>query len=269
VTSLLATLLLLALNDPTPRAFHLLPESGALALGAEPSVAVPASLTEGRKLADQLRYEEAVVEYQKYLALPERPQAERAQALFELGFISLVLGDDANAQTRAQEALELEPRLALPPGAPPKQAEFLSTMRKQAQARARLTLEPRAAGDAPGLVRVKLADPERRVKRVLLRHGFAQAGPFASVELTCDSGHCEGALSAPKDASSFTAWYFVEALDGQQLTQARVGSPEQPLQLAVVEDKPWYRSPVVWGVSGAALVAIATVVYFLAPQPPK
>ena len=44
-------------------------------------------------MAEQLRYEEAVVEYQRYLATPDRPIAERANALLELGFVHLVLGD--------------------------------------------------------------------------------------------------------------------------------------------------------------------------------
>jgi hypothetical protein len=69
--------------------------------------------------------------------------------------------------------------------------------------------------------------------------------------------------------ASFTAWYFVEALDPTQLTAARVASPDSPLQLSIVDQKPWYTSPVVWGISGAALVGIATVVFLLAPQPPK
>ena len=84
-----------------------------------------------------------------------------------------------------------------------------------------------------------------------------------------DEALCTGSIPPPKDASSFTAWYFVEALDATQLTAAKVASPESPLQLSVVDQKPWYTSPVTWGITGAALVAIATVVFVLAPQPPR
>ena len=60
-----------------------------------------------------------------------------------------------------------------------------------------------------------------------------------------------------------------EGYDPTQLTAAKVASPETALQLSVVDQKPWYTSPVVWGVTGAALVGIATVAFLLAPQPPQ
>src|SRR5690349_17731005 len=80
---------------------------------------VPPSLVQARKLAQDLRFEEAVVEYHRYLGEGDRPTQERAQALLELGFLHLVLADTVNAQRRAAEALELDPTLALPPDAPP------------------------------------------------------------------------------------------------------------------------------------------------------
>jgi tetratricopeptide (TPR) repeat protein len=261
--SLLA--LAVAAAPDVPRTVTLLPETGALALVS----AASGPLAEARKLAEQLRYEEAVVEYQKYLALPERPTAERAQALLELGFLHLVLGDEATAEARAQEALELDPTLTAEPGSPPKQVEFLTKMRRRAETRARLAAEPRQADDAPTLVRVSLADPEGKVKRVLARHATQSHGPFASVELTCEAGACQGTLPRPKDASSSTAWYYFEALDAAQGTLARAGTPETPFQLAVVDEKPWYTKPVVWAIAGAALVGVAAVGYTLAPAPPK
>lgn len=263
--SVLLALALVAAPD-APRTITWLPETGALALGATGG---PAPLAEARKLGEQLRYEEAVVEYQKYLALPERPFAERAEALLELGFLHLVLGDQANAEARAQEALELDPKLTTPPGSPPKQVEFLSKMRRAAQNRARLEVLPRRGDDAPTLVRVQVSDPEGKVKRVVARHATASQGPFGAEALTCEAGACVGTLPRPKDASSYTAWYYLEALDEAQVTLARTGTPETPFQLAVVDEKPWYTKPLVWGLAGAALVGVAGVAYALAPPAPK
>ncbi len=267
---MLLALILAALPD-TPRAIVLTPESGALELVvvAAPSTAMPMSLVDARKMAEQLRYEEAVVEYQRYLATPDRPLAERAAALLELGFIHLVLGDQLSAETRALEALELDPKLTVPSSAPAKQVDFVAKMRKLYLARARLELQPRDDADPPYVVKVKVIDPEKKVSRVLLRHALTSTGPYYSSEMRCEDALCTGSIPPPKDVSSFTAWYFVEALDPAQLTAAKVAGPDSPLQLSVVDQKPWYTSPVVWGVTGAALVGIATVVFLLAPQPPK
>ena len=255
--------LILSILPDAPRALVLVPAAG-------PSTAMPSSLTDARKMAEQLRYEEAVVEYQRYLATPDRPLAERANALLELGFIHLVLGDQANAESRAIEALELDPRLSLPSNAPTKLVDFVIKMRRLYQARARLELQQRDDADPPYVVKVKVVDPEKKVTRVLLRHALTATGPYYSSEMNCsDEALCTGSIPPPKDASSFTAWYFVEALDATQLTAAKVASPESPLQLSVVDQKPWYTSPVTWGITGAALVAIATVVFVLAPQPPR
>ena len=61
----------------------------------------------------------------------------------------------------------------------------------------------------------------------------------------------------------------MEALDADQGNAAKVPRPESPLQLSVVEQKAWYASPVTWGVAGAVIVGVASVIYFLAPPPPK
>lgn len=258
--------LVLSLLPDTPRALALLPQSGALPTAAP---ATPSSLIDARKMAEQLRYEEAVVEYQRYLATPERPISERANALLELGFIHLVLGDQLNAESRALEALELNPKLSLPSNAPTKQVDFVIKMRRLYLSRARLELQQRDDTDPPYVVKVKVVDPDQKVTRVLLRHALTSTGPYYSTQMTCDEALCTGSIPPPKDASSFTAWYFVEALDPTQLTAAKVASAESPLQLSVVDQKPWYTSPVTWGVTGAALVGIATVVFLLAPQPPR
>lgn len=263
--------LLLSVVPDAPRTIVLLPESGALpaVIAAAPATATPASLTDARKMAEQLRYEEAVVEYQRYLATPDRPINERANALLELGFIHLVLGDQLNAESRALEALELDPKLSVPSTAPNKQVDFVVKMRRLYLARARLELQQRDDADPPYVVKVKVVDPEKKVTRVLLRHALTSTGPYYSSEMTCEEDLCTGSIPPPKDVSSFTAWYFVEALDPTQLTAAKVASSESPLQLSVVDQKPWYTSPVVWGVTGAALVGIATVVFLLSPQPPR
>ncbi|MBL8949390.1 MAG: hypothetical protein JNK82_01345 [Myxococcaceae bacterium] len=225
------------------------------------------TLSSARKLADALRYEEAVVEYQRYLGSADgRPARERAAALFELGFIHLVLGDDANAQTRALEALELDPGLALPASAPARQVDFLADVKRQFSTRARVTVEQ---GDGPQSVRARLVDPEKKVKRVLLRHALAQNGPFYAAPMRCLGDVCTAELPSPEQGGDFTAWYYVEALDAKNTTIATAADAREPRQLAVIGGKPWYQSPITWGIAGGALVAVGIVVYLLAPPPPR
>lgn len=267
MTPLLLGLVLHVASD-APRAVDLLPDTGALVLAQRPAE-VPQPLTDARKLADQLRYEEAVIEYQRYLGVPERPTRERATALLELGFIHLVLGDEKTAEDRAFQALELDSSLELPSSAPARQLDFLARLRKDYQTRPRLKVEPRQGDDPGPLVRVSVADPQGRVKKVLLRHSLSPTGPFHSTELSCAGSDCQGSIPPPPDAASFTAWYYVEALDGARATLARAANPEAPLQLSVVGRKPWYQSPIVWGLTGVGLVAVTSVVFLLSPPPPR
>jgi hypothetical protein len=232
--------------------------------------AAPDALGTARKLADALRYEEAVVEYQRYLgSAADRPAHERAEALFELGFIHLVLGDEVNAQARATEALELEPSLQLPPSAPARQVDFLAEVKRQFVTRTRLTLEARAADDPPQVVRARLIDPQKKVKRVLLRHALASNGPFSASEMRCEEEACRAELPPPQQGGDFTAWYFLEALDSKGGTVAQAADAREPRQLTVFNSKPWYQSPIVWGAAGAAMVAAGLIVYLLSPPPPR
>jgi len=231
------------------------------------SAAPDAALASARKLADALRYEEAVVEYQRYLgSAADRPVREKSAALFELGFIQLVLGDEANAQARAMEALELDPSLSLPPSAPARQVDFLAEVKRKFLTRTRVSLE---SGTGPQQVRARVVDPEGKVKRVLLRHALAANGPFYSAEMKCEAEVCSAELPAPAQGGDFTAWYFVEALDAKGATVASAADAAEPRQLAVIGGRPWYQSPITWGVAGGALVAIGVVVYLLAPPPPR
>mgnify|MGYP001206221476 CR=1 FL=1 len=237
------------------------------------SVALAASvdstqaLSSARKLADALRYEEAVVEYQRYLgAAAERPVRERASALFELGFIHLVLGDDANAQSRAMEALELDASLTLPPSAPARQVDFLAEVKRKFLTRTRVTVEQ---GAGPQSIRARVVDPEKKVKRVLLRHALSSNGPFYAVEMKCVIDVCSAELPSPEQGGDFTAWYFVEGLDAKNATVASAGDSAAPRQLAVVGGRPWYQSPITWGIAGGALVAVGVVIYLLSPPPPR
>lgn len=263
--NVLVALVLTVAPQDVPRALVLPDPSGSVLAAA--GEGTPQSLLDARKLAEALRYEEAVVEYQRYLSTPDRPVKERSAALFELGFIHLVLGDEATAQARAIEALELDPKLALAGGAPQKQLDFLNRTRKAWLARARLEVKDRESGDAASLVRVSLSDPEQKVARVLLRYSAKSVGPFSSAEMSCDGASCTAALPSPTGEPSFTAYYFVEALDATQATIARAAGADAPNQLVVVESRPWYQSPWVWAIAGTVIVGGAAVGYALAPGP--
>jgi hypothetical protein len=219
-----------------------------------------------RKLVADLRYEEAVVEYQRWLADPDQPVNDRATVLFELGFLHTLLGDTVMGRQRGLEALELVPDLALPQGAPQKQADFLAATKALVAQQVRLDVVPRGDKDAPSLVRVSLTDPGKRSHRVVLRHALAASGPYFESPMTCQGTRCAGVVPAPKGADSFNAWYYVEALDASGNTLSRAASPQSPLQVAVVGLNPWYANPWVWGGAGAALVAAAAVFFVVSAQ---
>jgi hypothetical protein len=250
-----------------PVMIALSPDIGGAIEAANPSE-IPQSLIEARRMADDLRYEEAVVEYQRYLGDRERPVKERAKALLELGFIHLILGDEVSAEQRAAEALELDPSLKLPSNAPSKQLQFLEAMRKKLAGQARLEILPRSDGDSPSQVHATLSDPNGAAKRVLIRHGISPKGPFYSTAMRCGASGCDGEIPPPSGGEGFTAYYYLEALDAEGNTVAQAASPTEPLQLSVVGRGAWYKSPWVWGLTGAALVAVAGVVFITSPTRP-
>jgi hypothetical protein len=252
-----------------PLTFPILAAASSLVVAQAPAPgAAQADLARARELASALRYEEAVVEYQRYLGHPDRPSAERAQALLELGFIHLLLDDTVNAEQRTTEALELDAWVRPPPDAPQKQRDLVERVRAMLAARPKLEVLPREDQSRPQLVRATLKDPQSRASEVLLRHAPAPGGPYRATPMVCQSDTCEGELPAPARAASFTAWYFLEALDTQGNTVARAANPLAPLQLSVIEQKAWYESPWVYA-GGAALVVGAASVFFIASDPRK
>ncbi len=223
-------------------------------------------LERARKLAEELRYEEAVVEYQRYLGLQGRPATERAQVLLELGYIHLQLEDVTNAEQRVTEALVEDKWVRAQAGAPPKQVELLERVRAQLAARPKLEVLPREEATDPRHVRASLKDPQQKTSEVLLRHAPVPDGPYRAARMVCANGTCEGELPALGSPTSFTAWYFVEALDAQGNTLARAASPKAPLQLSVIEQRAWYESPWVYA-GGAAVLIGAAAVFFVASDP--
>ncbi|MFL5319215.1 MAG: hypothetical protein ACJ790_06125 [Myxococcaceae bacterium] len=232
----------------------------------KPPPDISPTLQNARKLAEDLRYEEAVVEYQRYLGEPVRPVKERARALMELGFLHLILGDEVNAQRRAIEALDLDPTLRAPASAPQKQQQFLDKVRDLMAERPRIEVDPRQADDPPDVLRVHYTDPKKRVRKLLLRHALAVNGPFYSTPLRCVQNECTTHIPAPEGGNDFTAWYYLEALDDQGNTLGQSASPGSPLQVTIAGLKPWYSSPWVWGIGGAAVIA-AGAVFFIASAP--
>lgn len=240
----------------------------ALSASDAPVNESPAPLLEARRLADALRYEEALLEYRRYLSLPSRPARERAEALFECGFLYFVLGDEASGYSHAHEALDAWPALGLSSSAPTKQRDFFDEAQRRHALRVVLAEAPRTATDEPETVRVRLQDTERRVKRVLLRHGLSPSGPYYSVPMACTVTDCQAQIpSAPADGDH-TAYYFVEALGEKGQTLALDPSPFQPRKLAVVRPRPWHSQPWAWAALGTAVIAAGAVVYLLAPPPP-
>ncbi len=255
------TLLLLAAAPEAP-----LRAAATVLLTQAPAEEPRAVLARARKLAEELRYEEAVVEYQRYLGTEGRPATERAQALLELGFLHLLLEDVTNAELRTEEALALDAWVRPPRGAPARQVELLERVRAQWEARPKLEVLPREAAAQARRVRVALKDPQGQASQVLLRHATAPDGPYRAARMACEGATCEAELPAPGSATAFTAWYFVEALDARGNTLARAANPRGPLQLSVIEQRAWYESPWVYA-GGAAVLIGAAAVFFVASDP--
>lgn len=256
----LTLLLLTAAPDAPTRA------ASTVVLSQAPSENARAVLERARQLAEELRYEEAAVEYQRYLGAQGRPAAERAQALLELGYIHLLLEDEPNAELRTAEALELDAWVRPPANAPPRQVELLERVRAQLAARPKLEVLPREGASEPRRVRASLKDPQGTTSEVLLRHATAPDGPYRATRMACESGTCAAELPMPGNSTDFTAWYFVEALDTQGNTLTRAASPRAPLQLSVIERRAWYESPWVYA-GGAAVLIGAAAVFFVASDP--
>jgi hypothetical protein len=227
------------------------------------------TLQNARRLSDELRFEEAVVEYQRYLNTAGRPPGERAQVLLELGFLHGVLGDEASAKARALEALELDPGLKLPPDAPTKQVRFLEQMQKELGMRVRLELLP-APPDAPREdIRVRLTDLKGQTRRVLLRHAIAPTGPYYSTLMVCEAQECSGRIPPLRVDHSYNAWYFIEAQDAGGDTLALARSATDAMQVTVQRSGAWYKNPWVWGGTAAVLLGASAIVFFASPQPAR
>jgi hypothetical protein len=233
---------------------------------ADAPTAVAPGLVQARKLAEDLRFEEAVVEYQRYLGDSTRPARERAQALFELAVLHQVLEDQVNALKRAVEALEVNPSFQLPPGTPAKQVALLEAAQKQIRSRVKVDLIPREESEPPSRVRAKMSDPDHRTRAMLLRHALASEGPYWASPMNCRGDQCVGDLPPGGGTSTYTAWYYVEANDSEGNTLARAAGPDAPMQVVVQVDKPWFTNPLVWVGASAVLVGAAGAV-FLASQP--
>jgi hypothetical protein len=234
-----------------------------------PDAAVPPVLAQARKLADDLRFEEAVVEYQRYLGDASRPARERAQALFELAVLHQVLADDVSALKRAVEAVELDGAFAPPPGTPSRQVQLLDAARKQLRARVKVDLIPREESEPPSRVRARMSDPDHRARALLLRHAQASEGPYWSSTMSCRGEQCVGDLPQPAGSSAYTAWYYVEANDSEGNTLARAAGPLAPMQVVVQQDKPWFSNPLVWIGTAVVLVGATGIAYVATKPPPQ
>lgn len=256
----IAVLLLAAPTDAPLR------EPPRMLLTQKPPPDISQTLVNARRLAEELRYEEAVVEYQRYLGEAQRPFKERARALLELGFLHLILGDEVNAQRRALEALELDEQVKVPSAASQKEQDFVQKIRKMVAERTHIEVVAKQPDDPPDMVRITFTDPKSQVRRVLLRHALAANGPFYSTQMTCESGACNAQIPPPKDGNDFTAWYYVEAVDDAGNTVGQEAGPGSPLQVSIAGLRPWYSSPWVWGLGGAVIVGAAAV-FFVASSP--
>ncbi len=225
----------------------------------------PDPLQNARRLSGELRYEEAVVEYQRYLALSDRAMTERSRALLELGFIHLVLGDALNAEARAFEALELDPTLKLQADEPTRLEKFLGDMRSRFEARTRIEILPPEDPNAPQRIRARVKSPGGLAKQVLLRHALGSTGPWYAQPMRCSGELCVAEIPAPQGPRTFTAWYYVEANDAEGNTVGRGASPQTPLRVSIREDIAWYRSPWVYAGGAAALVGGAAMYFLLSP----
>lgn len=241
-------------------------EPPRLLLAQKPPPDLSQTLVNARRLAEELRYEEAVVEYQRYLGEPVRPFRERARALLELGFLHLILGDEVNAQRRALEAIELDAKVKVPASASQKEQDFVARVRRLVSERTDIELLVKQSDDPPDMVRVKYTDPKGRVRRVLIRHALAPNGPFYSTQMSCEAEACQAQIPPPKDGNDFSAWYYIEATDDGGATLGQEAGPGSPLQVSIAGLRPWYSSPWVWGVGGAAIIGAAAV-FFIASSP--
>ncbi len=182
-----------------------------------------AALDQGRALAEELRFAEAVEALE--LARKEPlPTTEKVEALTLLAKCLVAQGLRPRAEQIYTELLSLSPSVRLPADTSPKLQEVFDAVRARLYPPGYFALE--ALPGAPGALRVRVVDPHGLLRRLDLISRADASAPWRRRALTVEGDVAQEALGA----SGATQWY-VEALGDETYVLASIASADAPRQL--------------------------------------
>jgi tetratricopeptide (TPR) repeat protein len=220
-------------------------------------------------------FEEAVRTLESGLDAPDVTDDQLVELYRLLGVTSLYLGDEARAREAYEMLLQARPDYELPRTAPPKIRALYARIKEDIKNRRvrPVTLQvdpiPDTEGHEPVTAEARITDMALGARaRLFYRRAGAQA--FSSVDFTRDRTNKERysvtlpAYELPPAASPYEVEYYFEVADAAQRRLAGRGDAFKPLlfqvnpvasSLAVVNERPWYKSPWLWVAVGAVAVA--------------
>ncbi|MBM7117594.1 hypothetical protein [Archangium primigenium] len=220
-------------------------------------------------------FEEAVRTVEAGLDAPDVTDDQLVELYRLLGITSLYLGDEARAREAYEMLLQARPDYELPRTAPPKIRALYARIKEDIKNRRvrPVTLQvdpiPDTNGKEPVVAEARITDMALGARaRLFYRRAGAQA--YSSVDFARDRTNKEHfvatlpAYELPPTSSAYEVEYYFEVADAAQRRLAGRGDAFNPLifqvtpeagAVAVVSERPWYKSPWLWVAVGAVAVA--------------
>ncbi|MBK7859284.1 MAG: hypothetical protein IPJ65_11820 [Archangiaceae bacterium] len=194
-------------------------------------VAANPHLELGRKLVDELKYEEAERELRLAKHVASSTPGERRDTFLLLGWVLAGLGKADECELAYRELLTFAPDAAPPADAPPKVAAAFRRAKEAVYPPdfVKLTQLP----SLPNRIDLQLVDPWSRVDEVVLLES-RDGAPFVARPLGANGRRYSGTLSAPPGAEE--KW-FVEARS-KTVAVASLGAERQPFFFSNSEAAP-------------------------------
>ncbi len=225
----------------------------AVALVLAAPLAAPAQarnplLEEGKRLYEDLRYDESVQRLSEALLRPDNSEPQQVEIFLFLALDYFVLDRPEQAEAAYRQVLMRSPRHSLDPALAPRVRTFFDGVTQRWVAAGRpvnrelrpptpaVAIDhlspPEARRGEPLALRARLSDPGHRVSQVRILFRAGSTGEF-------HAGTAEGAgeaLSATIPADAVRppiVEYFIEALDAQGEVIGTRGDARAPLRVAV------------------------------------
>ncbi|MBL8954181.1 MAG: hypothetical protein JNK82_25615 [Myxococcaceae bacterium] len=180
-------------------------------------------LEEGRRLATELKFAEAIEQLKVARQVPGQREAEQAEVLDLLARCYAAEGRRGEAQATYEALLVVEPSFAPDRSLSPKILEAFDSAKEKVFPKEYLKLVPLAA--PPGLARLRVVDPWQRASSYALRLRVDTDEVWSVTPLTPEQGLLTVELAG---APLRTLEWFVTAFDARGEPVAGYGTAEAP-----------------------------------------